>query len=118
MLFPVWAFSGCSERELLSSRGAWASHCGDFTCTAWTLGPAGFGSCGAWAQLLHLPGPRLEPVSPAFTGGFLYQGSPYSVILKGSIRINDHMSLDKKRGLGRIRSKNLSKSKTSRPIVN
>ena len=32
-------------------------------------------SCGAWASLLHgmwdLPGPGLEPVSPALAGGFL-----------------------------------------------
>ena len=32
-------------------------------------------SCGAWAQLLagmwHLPGPGLEPMSPALAGGFL-----------------------------------------------
>ena len=32
-------------------------------------------SCGTWAQLLHsiwdLPGPGLEPMSPALAGGFL-----------------------------------------------
>ena len=32
-------------------------------------------SCGAWAELLHgmwdLPGPGIEPVSPALAGGFL-----------------------------------------------
>ena len=35
----------------------------------------GFSSCGAWTQLLHstwdLPGPGIEPVSPALAGGFL-----------------------------------------------
>ena len=37
-------------------------------------------SCGAWAQLLHgmwdLPGPGLEPVSPALAGGFLTTAPP------------------------------------------
>ena len=28
----VWAFSSCSVQELLSSRGAKASHCGGFSC--------------------------------------------------------------------------------------
>ena len=36
---------------------------------------SGFSSCGARASLLHgmwdLPGPGLEPVSPALAGGFL-----------------------------------------------
>ena len=37
-------------------------------------------SCGAWAQLLRgmwdLPGPGLEPVSPALAGGFLTAAPP------------------------------------------
>ena len=37
-------------------------------------------SCGAWAQLLHglwdLPGPRIEPLSPALAGGFLTTEPP------------------------------------------
>ena len=37
-------------------------------------------SCGAWAELLpgmwDLPGPGLEPVSPALAGGFLTTASP------------------------------------------
>ena len=46
-------------------------------------------SCGAWAQLLHgmwdLPGPGMEPVSPALAGGFLTteppgKPSPFSFI--------------------------------------
>ena len=28
----AWAFSSCSELELLSSSGAWASHCHGFSC--------------------------------------------------------------------------------------
>ena len=43
------AVSSCSEQRLLSSRGAWASHCGAFSCCeAQTL--------GAWAQKLQLTG--------------------------------------------------------------
>ena len=37
-------------------------------------------SCGSWAQLLRgtwdLPGPGLEPVSPALAGGFLTTAPP------------------------------------------
>ena len=37
-------------------------------------------SCGAWAQLFHgmwdLPGPGIEPVSPALAGGFLTTAPP------------------------------------------
>ena len=74
--------------------GAWASHCGGFSCCgAWALGTWAsivvahglsscgsqalehrLSSCGAWAYLLcgtwDLPGPGLEPVSPALAGGF------------------------------------------------
>ena len=45
------------------------------SCRAWALGCTGFSSCGARAQLLRvmwgLPGPGIEPVSPALVGGFL-----------------------------------------------
>ena len=35
----VQTFSSCGEWGLLSSRGAWASHCSGFSrCRAWTLG--------------------------------------------------------------------------------
>ena len=62
--------------------GAWASHCGGFSCGARALGTRasvvvahGLSNCGARAQLLRgmwdLPGPRLEPVSHALAGGFL-----------------------------------------------
>ena len=48
------AFSSCSKQGLLSSCGAWASHCGGFSCCeAWALGlwesvvaVHGFSSCG------------------------------------------------------------------------
>ena len=61
--------------------------------------PAGFSSCGAWAQLLHLPGPRIEPISPAFTGGFLYQGNPYSIILKEALELMTTCHLTRNEGL-------------------
>ena len=65
--------------------GARASHCFGFSC----CGARGLGSralerrlssCGARAQLLcgmwDLPGPGLEPVSPALAGGFLTTTPP------------------------------------------
>ena len=75
--------------------GARISHCGSFSCCgAWALGTRAsvvvarrlsscgsqalecrLSSCGAQAQLLRgmrgLPGPGIEPVSPALAGGFL-----------------------------------------------
>ena len=74
--------------------GARASHCGGFSCCgAWALGPRasvvaarGLSSCDSWALecslsscgaralllcgMWDLPGPGLEPVSPALAGGF------------------------------------------------
>ena len=74
---------------------AQAFHCGGFSCCGtWALGARAsvvvacglsscgsralehrLSSCGAWASLLcgmwDLPGPGLEPVSPALAGGFL-----------------------------------------------
>ena len=70
----------CAESSLLymrafSSCGAWASHCGGFSCfRAWTLGRSSFGSCGFWASLLHkwnIPRPGIKPLSPMLAGGFL-----------------------------------------------
>ena len=61
------AFSSCGEWGLLLLRSRGSR-------------PAGFSSCGAWAWLLRgiwdLPGPGLEPVSPALAGGFLTIVSP------------------------------------------
>ena len=52
----------------------WASPCGGFSCCgAWAL-ERRLSSCGARAQFLRgmwdLPGPGLEPLSPALAGGF------------------------------------------------
>ena len=44
-------FSGCRERELLSSCGVRASHCGGLSCSrAQAPGPEGFSSCSTQAQ--------------------------------------------------------------------
>ena len=80
--------------------GARASHCGGFSCcgapalgvwasvvVAHGLSSCGLralerrlSSCAAGAYLLHgmwdLPGPGLEPVSPALAGGFLTTAPP------------------------------------------
>ena len=72
--------------------GAQASHCSGFACCgAWAQGTQaqqfGMGalerrlsSCSTWAQLFcgmwDLPGPGLEPMSPALAGGFLSTAPP------------------------------------------
>ena len=48
-LAALGLFSGSSERGLLFSCGAWASHLGGFSCGAQALGRKGFSSSGAWA---------------------------------------------------------------------
>ena len=99
----VQAFSSCGERGLLLVAVRGAPHCGGFSCCgARALGARAsvvearglsrcgsqavecrLSSCGARASLLcgmwDLPGPGLEPVSPALAGGFLTtvpQGKP------------------------------------------
>ena len=71
-------FSCCGAR----APGAWASAVvahGLSSCGSWALEHS-LSSCGARAQLLHgtwdPPGPGLEPVSPAFAGGFLTTAPP------------------------------------------
>ena len=73
--------------------GLWASHCVGFSCCgARALGTRAsvvggsralerrLSNCGARASLLHgmweLPGPGLEPLSPALAGGFLTTAPP------------------------------------------
>ena len=65
--------------------GARASHCSGFSCCrALALGACALecrlSSCGTRAYLLHgmwdLPGPGLEPVSPALAGRFLTTAPP------------------------------------------
>ena len=98
--FCVWAFCSCGERGLLfvvvcrllivvaslvtehrlqvhRLQQLW--HVGFNSCGSWALEHR-LSSCGARAQLLHsmwdLPGPGLEPVSPALAGGFLTTAPP------------------------------------------
>ena len=84
----------CAGATLLC--GVRASHCGGFYCCgARALGTRssvvvanGLSSCSAWAYLLcgmwDLPGPGLEPMSPALAGRFLTSappGKPLIVVL-------------------------------------
>ena len=44
-------FSSYSDGGLLSSCGAWTSHCYGFSCCGtWVVGLTGFSSCSSWAQ--------------------------------------------------------------------
>ena len=57
-----------------SSRGAWASHWGGFSCCgSWALDHK-LNSCETWAYLLSgmwdLPRSGIEPMSPVLAGGF------------------------------------------------
>ena len=91
----AWAFSSCSERGLLfvavhrllllwsmGSRHAGFSSCSTWAQQLWHTGSRAcrLSSCGPWAQLLcgtwDLPGPGIEPVSPALAGGFLTTAPP------------------------------------------
>ena len=58
----------------LSSCSARASHCSGFSCGAQAPGHTGISSCGSQTWLLRgmwdLPGPGIEPVSPALAGVF------------------------------------------------
>ena len=53
--------------------------CGLGSCGLWAL-ECRLSSCGTWVYLLHgmwdLPGPGLEPGSPALAGGFLTTAPP------------------------------------------
>ena len=98
----TWAFSSCSERGagVTLHCGERASHCSGFSCCGtralgmWASVAVALrlSSCGlwapvhrlssyyAWAQLFHgmwdFPGPGMEPMSPALTGGFLTTAPP------------------------------------------
>ena len=77
-----WVF--VAAHGLFSSCGVWASHCGGFSCCgAWAsvVVTHGLSSCRARASLLRgmwdLPGPGLEPVSPASAGRFSTTAPPW-----------------------------------------
>ena len=70
------AFSSCGEQGLLFVAVRGLSSCGTQAVER-TLS-----SCGTWAWLLHsmwdLPGPGIEPMSPALAGRFLTTVPPGS----------------------------------------
>ena len=76
-------WSSFSKWGLLSSCGAWASHCGGFSSfKAWAsvvvvdgLLSTGFIRCGA-CSLWNPPRPGIEPMSPALVGRFLTSRTP------------------------------------------
>ena len=89
----VWTLSSCSERGLLSSCSAQASHSdGSSCCRAQALGYVGFGTCSNQAlecwlsscgiraylpgSMWNLPEAGIKPVSPALAGRFLTSGAP------------------------------------------
>ena len=69
----LWC-AGFSLRWLLLLQSMGSRHTGFSRCGSWAL-ERRLSSCGARAQLLlsmwDLPGPGLEPMSPALAGGFL-----------------------------------------------
>ena len=94
----AWAFSNCSKLGLLfvvvhrllivvaSRCRAWASrHTSFSSCGSMRALEHRLSSCGTRAQLLHsmwdLPGPGLEPVSPALAGGFVTTAPPGKSLL-------------------------------------
>ena len=70
---------GFSLRWLLLLRSMGSRRAGFSSCGAWTLEHR-LSTCVARAKLLYgmwdLPGPGLEPVSPALAGGFLTTAPP------------------------------------------
>ena len=72
----------CCCARAFSSCGMQASHCGGFSCCrARALEPVGSAvvahrlscpECSMW----NLPGPGIEPMSPALAGGFITNGPP------------------------------------------
>ena len=83
--FAAHRFSSCSKQGLLSSCGAWSSHCNGFSyCPEKSLRCLGFSSCGTGLNCLSVCrilvlGPGIESVSLALTDGFLTTGSPRSL---------------------------------------
>ena len=79
------AFSSCSERGLLLLRSTGSRRAGFSSCDSRAL-ERRLSSCGTRAQLLcgmwDLPGPGLEPLSPALAGGFLTTAPPGKPLLK------------------------------------
>ena len=83
----IWVFVAAHGLSLVAASGGYSS----LRCTGFSLRwllllrstgsrRVGFSSCGTRAELLcgmwDLPGPGLEPVSPALAGGFLTTAPP------------------------------------------
>ena len=109
----AWTFSSCLKLGLLFSLDVQASHCSGFSCCgAQTLGAwapvvvaCGLSSCGSWIYVVlwgwNLPGPGIEPVSPALQSGFLTTGLPakplnWQFLSRSHIRILSGASEKKK----------------------
>ena len=84
LLCSTWAshsggFSCCRARALERWGFSDAAH-GLSSCGLWALLELRLSSCGTRAQLLRsmwdLPGPGLEPMSPALAGGLLTTAPP------------------------------------------
>ena len=67
--YRAQAFSSCGDWGLLSATLVQASHCSGFSCWAQARGSVGFSS---W----DIPGPGMQPMSPALAGRFLTTGPP------------------------------------------
>ena len=85
--YPSLRCAGFSLRWLLLLQSTGSRHAGFSSCGTWASVVVARGalehrlsSCGTRAWLLHglwdLPGPGLEPVSPALAGGFLTTAPP------------------------------------------
>ena len=77
----AWTYSSY-ELWLISSCGVWASHCSGFSCCRaqalgeWSSGVVAHGLSYSRRDMWDLPGPGIELVSTALTGGFLSTGPP------------------------------------------
>ena len=85
LFWLCWVFLAAHRPSLVAgSRGCSlvVTHCFS-CCRAQAPGHTGFGHCSTWAQLpcsmWDLPGPRIEPMSPASAGRFLTTGPPGKV---------------------------------------
>ena len=87
------AFSSCGEQGLFFNCSAWVSHCYGFPLESMGSRVLGISSCGTqtWLPLSMwgLPGPGIQPTSPALAGGFLtldHQGDlPSSFLIRCSL---------------------------------
>ena len=74
----AWVFSSCDEQGLLSSCDAQASHCSGSSWQSTGSGHSGFSRCSLRVELPHsvwnMPGPGIEPTSPALAGGIATTG--------------------------------------------